>query len=362
MKKILIIALGVLACFRLSAQDDLGQRLIKYARHDTLNVERLPNISKSLYPVTTYFTYHDWEVLEWWNSMMENVNRPALVVGEMEHAKCEMPDISNLRMVGQVVTPQTEAEQKNQEAELAWFRRQGFNGALLVWKGEPPEILANIAQQLKAEGWMLAWTFGPEESATDNVYVDPLKYAEACQLILPYCSFVIPAFRKAAMPHFDVMSKDYPAWHLLQAHLYRSILIELIREEAPDIPIMGETTLRATSPYALISSMEAETAGRIVFEATYAGYRMEKVMKYLHRQQVDEPYLFCITGTKPYYERCELGWDCDLPSMWRYNLETCKVINQLKQAALVLAGGGGGTRRLWNKDLSDDLTKTTWRK
>ena len=348
--KNIIIAICMLACFRLSAQDDLGQRLVKYAKHDTLNAEKLPNISRQLYPATTYFTFHDWEVLEWWNTALGGIDIGAVRV---KHA---MPDISDLRMIGQVVTPQTEAEQKNQEAELTWFKKQGFNSALLVWKGESPEVLAAVAQKLHAEGWKLVWTFGPEESAEDNVYADPARYSEACRLILPYCSFVIPAFRKATMIHFG---KEGGTYH---AYRYRNVLINLIREAAPDIPIMGETTLRATSTYALISSMETDTSGRIVFEATYADYRMDKVMKYLRRQKVDEPYLFCITGTKPYYEQRLPGWDCDLDSMWKYNMATCKVLNQLKQAALVLAGGGGGTRKLWDKDLSDDLTKTTWRK
>jgi len=347
MKIILIIAVCTLACFRLEAQDTLTQRLIKYARHDAPNTEILPNISKSLYPATTVFTYHDYEVLEWWNAMLENVE------GETSRAKRNMPDISDLCMIGQVVTPQTEAEQENQDAEIAWFGNHGFNGALLVWKGEPPEKLAAIARKLHAQEWRLAWTFGPEESKEDNVYVNPLKYVEACRLILPYCSFVIPAFRKATITHFSQVE---------DADRYRRILIDLIREAAPDIPIMGETTLRAANSYSLLSGTHAETAGTIVFEATYADYRMDKVVKYLRAQRIAEPYLFLITGTKPYYERRTLGWDCDLPSMWRYNMATCEVINQIKKAALVLAGGGGGTRRLWEKDLSDDLTKTTWRK
>ena len=320
----------------------------------------LPNISTALSPgmVTSY----DQKVLSWWNETLSKVDFNA------SRVKCDIPDIGNLRMVGQVVTPQTSAEQKNQEEELTWFRAQGFNGALLVWKGEPPEKLSEIARKLHVQGWVLAWTFGPEESfvlETDrkyNVYVDPINYRNTCRLILPYCAFALPVFRRGTMVHFDVESRNYPAWHRLQADQYRRVLIDLMREAAPQIPIMGETTLRSANSYALLSSTEPDTSGRIVYEAAYADYRMDKVSNFLRRNQVEEPWLFLVAGTKPYYERVEPGWDCDLPSMWKYNVATCNVINQLKQAALVLAGGGGGTRRLWDKDLSDDLTKTTWRK
>ena len=336
--KNIIIAICVLACFRLLAQ------------------ENLPNISRSLYPVTTDWTSHDHEVLAWWNAKLETID---LTVERPKHV---MPDISGLRMVGQVVAPLTNAEQKNQEEELTWFRAQGFNAALLVWRGEPSSFLARTAKQMKTDGWILAWTYGPEEEADVSVYVDPAQYSEACRQILPYCTFAIPTFRKATMIHFRVEDKNYPVWHRLQVNQYRRILIDLIHEAAPEIPIMGETTLRSASSYSLISSTEGDTSGNIVLEGTYDVYRLDKVAKYLHRNHVEEPWLFLITGTKPYYERIEPNWNCDLPSMWKYNVATCNVINQLKQAALVLAGGGGGTRNLWDKDLSDDLTKTTWRK
>ncbi|MDD5676585.1 MAG: hypothetical protein PHW60_01160, partial [Kiritimatiellae bacterium] len=96
-------------------------------------------------------------------------------------------------------------------------------------------------------------------------------------------------------------------------------------------------------------------------DAAYKDYRIEKVVKYLRAQQLAEPYLFLVIGPKPYYD-CATKDYYDPATVWQYNVQTCEKINQQKSAALMLAGGGGGTRELWGTEVSDDLTKTTWRK
>lgn len=356
MKHVILIA-SVLFTLTAGAQtayeaqaEALAQRMAVYAERGALYSESeqvLRNIDeRQLHrEVDPHFIGRDRVVLAWWNTMLAEGRTQSCT-------RVAMPDISALRMIGQIVTPRTETDQENQEAELAWFRTQGFNGALLVWKGEPPETLARIAKQLKADGWILAWTYGPEETVKTRNYVDQDKYRAAVKLILPYCTFAIPTFRKATIIHFSTPEN---------ANRYRGVLTGLIREVAPSIPILGETTLRDRGGYTLINSTHAGTSGNIVFEAAYKDYRIEKVLKWLQKQAQAEPYLFLVIGPKPYY-------DTDYQSVisrgkaLNYNLKTVAVINQNKQAALMLAGGGGGTRQLWGTEVSDDLTKTTWRK
>jgi len=301
--------------------------------------------------VDPHFCRRDRETMGWWNQAL-GASPFVKATGDKEISKAEMPDISSLRMVAQVVTPRTETDEENQNAELAYFKSIGFNGALLVWKGEPPETLAKIAKRLRTEGWILAWTFGPEEDNESRNFVDPEKYREACQQILPYCAFAIPAWRKATLIH-GISCGDETF-----ANKYRAILASLIREVNPAIPIMGETTLRSANGYKLIKSVHAGTSGNIVFEATYKEYLTDKVIKFLRQQQIAEPYLFLVIGPRCYSDTDRTYIPQDALA---YNLETARVINQNKEAAVVMAGGGGGTRVLWGSEVSDDLTKSNWR-
>jgi len=294
------------------------------------------------------FCQRERKALTWWNQ--------TFAAPLKENQALAMPDISALRMIGQIVTPRTETEEENQLAELTWFRSQGFNGALLVWRGEPPEALAKIAKQLKSDGWMLSLTYGPEEQAETRNYVDPGEYREACRQILPSCAFAIPCWRKATFGHMLHFTGSE-----ISARKYRSALTSLIREAYPTIPVMGETTLDTRADYKLISSAHPGTTGSMIFEAAYKDYRVEKVIKFMRAQQLAEPYLFLVIGPKPYYD-CAVTAYYNAQEVWTYNVATCETINQNKQAALMLAGGGGGTRQLWGTDVSDDLTKTTWRK
>jgi hypothetical protein len=295
--------------------------------------------------IDPHFCRRDREVLAWWNQKLAEPQKTDLKT-------IAMPDISNLRMIAQVVSPRTETGTENQTAELGYFKSIGFNGALLVWKGESPEDLAKIAKGLQAEGWILAWTFGPEEDNESRNYVDPDKYREACRQILPYCAFAIPAWRKATLIH-GISSGDET-----YANKYRAILTSLIREVNPMIPVMGETTLRNVNGYKLIKSAHAGTSGNIVFEATYKEYLTEKVIKYMRQQQIAEPYLFLLIGPRCYSDTDRTYIPQDALA---YNLATATVINQNKEAAVVMAGGGGGTRELWGAEVSDDLTKSNWR-
>jgi len=294
------------------------------------------------------FCRRDREALAWWNQ--------TFAAPLKENQAVAMPNISALRMIGQIVTPRTETEEENQLEELTWFRSKGFNGALLVWRGEPPETLAKLAKRLQADGWMLALTYGPEEQAETRNYVDPGEYREACRQILPSCSFVIPCWRKATFGHMRYFTGSESS-----AQKYRSALTGLIREANPTIPVMGETTLDTRADYKLISSANPGTTGSMIFEAAYKDYRVEKVIKFMRKQQLAEPYLFLVIGPRPYYD-ADTKVHYDQAAVWQYNVQTCETINKNKQAALMLAGGGGGTRQLWGTDVSDDLTKTTWRK
>ena len=287
----------------------------------------------------------DRETMTWWNQELSGPQKSEIKAGTM-------PDISNLKMIAQVVTPRTETGEENQYAELGYFKSIGFNGALLVWKGEPPETLAKIAKRLQAEGWVLTWTFGPEEDNESRNFVDPDKYRETCRQILPYCAFAIPAWRKATLIH-GISCGDETF-----ANKYRAILANLIREVNPTIPIMGETTLRSANGYKLIKSAHAGTSGNIVFEATYKEYLTDKVIKFLRQQQIAEPYLFLVIGPRCYSDTDRTYIPQDALA---YNLKTATVINQNKEAAVVMAGGGGGTRELWGSEVSDDLTKSNWR-
>jgi hypothetical protein len=332
----------------------LAQRLDAYKAQAVLHQESTAacgNLNLSTWN-TIYidpdFCRRDREALTWWNQ--------TFAAPLKENQALTMPDISALRMIGQIVTPRTETEEENQLTELTWFRSQGFNGALLVWRGEPPETLAKLAKRLQSDGWMLALTYGPEEQAETRNYVDPGEYREACRQILPYCAFAIPCWRKATFGHMLHFTGSE-----ISARKYRAALTSLIRETNPTIPVMGETTLDTRADYKLISSAHPGTTGSMIFEAAYQDYRIEKVIKFMRTQQLAEPYLFLVIGPRPYYD-ANTKVHYDQNAVWQYNVQTCATINQNKLAALMLAGGGGGTRELWGTEVSDDLTKTTWRK
>ena len=296
------------------------------------------NLDRGLLPSSL-----NYDVLDWWENKFNKeifpVKSPLMI------------DVKKLRMIGQIVTSASETEDMNQKAELDYFKSLGFNGALLVWKGENPDNLSQIAQYMKNNGWVVAFTFGPEELQDAEVYINPILYANACAKILPYCDFVIPAWRKATGSHIDI-NKDK----------YHNILTLLIQSVTTNIPIIGETFFKITkenmvdvgySPYENMSGM-------VNFNAAYDSLYTPQVIELLKRYKIPTPYLFCVIGPVPYWD-WHSSYRRSPSEALRYNIEKSKELNSLGCGAIVLAGGGGGTRTLNNIDITDDLTKTKWR-
>jgi hypothetical protein len=292
---------------------------------------------------STLTSENGFKILDWWNTKLKE--------DIVNISKTSISNINDLRMVGQVVTPIDEASASNQIAELAWFKARGFNGALLVWKGENSTTLASIAKKLKEDGWIVAMTYGPEETKDTEVYVDPIAYDNACIQLLPYCDFVIPTWRKATAHHIEV-----------NAEKYHNTLSQIIRNTSINIPIIGETYVEINKNgfVELHSGESMGMSGTVVFNASYDNIMASKMIELLQRNITPFPLIFCIVGPQPYWE-----WypklHISVNEVIEYNLEKCKELNRLGQGALVLAGGGGGTRKIRGVAVTDDLTNTKWR-
>jgi len=283
------------------------------------------------------------KVLDWWYQKLSG--DPIAI------STASITNINNLRMIGQVTTPIDAASEKNQLDELAWFKERGFNGVLLVWKGEPINKLCLIARALKQDGWVVAVTYGPEETSDTEIYVDPAIYYDMCSMMLPYCDFVIPVWRKATTHHLKI-----------NGNIYHNILSGIIREVAPNIPIIGET-YTGISKDGLLEMQSSEftgMAGTLVFNASYNNMSSDKMIELLNINKIPNPFIFCVVGPQPYWEWYP-GVHISPNEAIEYNIVKGKELNSLGHGALVLAGGGGGTRKLNGVDVTDDLVNTKWR-
>lgn len=251
-----------------------------------------------------------------------------------------------IRAVAEVRTPFNDEERRNQEAELVYFRSLGFNGALLVWKGENPVALIEIAKAMKRDGWTIGLTYGPEERSDRSAYVDPEKALDAFVGLLSHSTAFFPTWRKGSQPH---QSHE-------NAAKYCRIMAGIAREANPGIPIISELYLRG---HKMVGHVLPCASAVVVLNAGYSKVRPDGVSR-LARQLTQLPLLILVIGDVPYYSTVKEAADREVTMKSILHIEK-RFTDSGYAGSVVLAGDGFGER--WYKGMlrSDSLAKTEWR-
>jgi len=194
-------------------------------------------------------------------------------------------DAKGLRAIAEVATPNSTEEAANQVAELAWAKSQGYNAALVVWRGESPLALSGIAASLKADGWKVIFAYSPNEG--NQFSNTPMQIKEAASLILPYCDAALLGWRASSIPHFQGAMK-----------VYANIVASAYREVSPKIPLIGEWFYSAT-PENLVFPGKS---GTLIVNVGYRGLQSALLSEHLIKANIKEPYIVLVVGANAYYD------------------------------------------------------------
>ena len=109
------------------------------------------------------------------------------------------------KLIGEVITPLDSIEEANQYRELTYFKSIGYDGVLLVWYGENPTKLVEIAKKLASDGWMVTAAYG---AGWTSSYNDFYKLTEFASGVAKSCDGVVPLWRGVSPNHFTYKAKD----------------------------------------------------------------------------------------------------------------------------------------------------------
>lgn len=257
-------------------------------------------------------------------------------------------DAKDIRIVGQLVTPADQTEEDNQEEELMYFKSLGFNSILVVWKGENNiNRLLELTERYKNEGWIIFFTYGPEELNDTNIFIDINIYSDKMRQFMPFCDAIIPTWRKASAPHLNINGKEY-----------FKVLVNEIYNISRKVPVLGETYVEVGSDIHFTGNSHQRLSGSVILNATDYRYHIGYLAKYFINENIKTPFIFTLMGPTPYWE-----WYGNITTAeiaMAYNIKKMKELNEDGHGVLVLVGGGGGTRTLKGIPVSDDLTKSKY--
>ena len=254
-------------------------------------------------------------------------------------------NLSGVRAIAEVSTPNTIEESKNQESELAWAKAQGYNSVLLVWRGESPLQLSSIASTLKTDGWKVFFAYSPNEG---NLFDrTPAQIQEAASLILPHCDAALLGWRASSVPHFSGIATSY---YKVIGGIYRSV--------KSDIPLIGETFIKNSS----IDDIEySGRSATLLVNVGYEGYQGKAIAGYLSSKKRTDSFLVLVIGKVPYYDTIKMikGYTLNQAFLDKQKIE--KNFSSAGFSTVTLVGDGYGERAFNGLPHSDSLTHSQFR-
>jgi hypothetical protein len=198
-----------------------------------------------------------------------------------------------IRMIAELRTPDHAA------ANLAFYRRQGYNACLITIDGtESPRNalqLVNLVRQAGMAAW-IAWA-GPERLDW-SIYQDPAKISRLLRTAAPLCQGYLVAWRRTSA-------------HLVeQDAAYMEHLVAQVRKANPGICIVGESYWGQTwenQPYVNQRGWQARDnvprnpSGILIAGIATQGYAIEAMLRGIFARWGATPRLGLVLGEKAYY-------------------------------------------------------------
>ena len=236
--------------------------------------------------------------------------------------------------------------------ELKYFKGLGYNGVLAVWQGGDYMDLISQIYRVKAMGFKVFFAFGKMEKLTDGVFIDPDYYKRGLAALAEVCDGYLLGWRRTSIHLF----KADKAWV--------DYSMNYVREGNPDIPIIGEMYKGYVGKWEKGKPVENEMNFRIPENISAVlvincGYRnsLPKGALKIVRSKTDIPVINLVVGEKPYYmTRNNTG---------RTKSENRQIIDEIEERFRKAGFGtitlsGDGSNGLYNKSITDDLSKMHW--
>lgn len=270
-------------------------------------------------------------------------------------AYVQVPDITQIKMICEMRATQSQAERDNLMKELTYFKTLGYNTVLAVWEGEETYALAEQIAIVKGMGYKVFFTYGTRERLEDKIFMAPAKYAQGLQSLASQCNGFLVGWRRTSLHLFKADNKfvDYT--------------ITSVRLGNPAIPVFGEIYRGFAGSYnkdgsdnmnEYLVNIPANASGAIVVNFGYQGVRPDGVLK-LIRASTDVPLIALVVGERPYY-------------MTQYDNKKSKAENRTiidnvekrfkKYDFGTATLAGDGSNEIYNKNVSDDISKMNWSK
>ena len=252
-----------------------------------------------------------------------------------------------IRMIAELRTPDHAA------ANLAFYRRQGYNACLITIDGtESPRNalqLVNLVRQAGMAAW-IAWA-GPERLDW-SIYQDPAKISRLLRTAAPLCQGYLVAWRRTSA-------------HLVeQDAAYMEHLVAQVRKANPGICIVGESYWGQTwenQPYVNQRGWQARDnvprnpSGILIAGIATQGYAIEAMLRGIFARWGATPRLGLVLGEKAYYASSK-----NTGRNFKINLRIKQQVeNRFRRAGCIgtVTIHGDGSDKGTSLQTSDDLGK-----
>lgn len=252
-----------------------------------------------------------------------------------------------IRMIAELRTPDHAA------ANLAFYRRQGYNACLITIDGtESPRNalqLVNLVRQAGMAAW-IAWA-GPERLDW-SIYQDPAKISRLLRTAAPLCQGYLVAWRRTSA-------------HLVeQDAAYMEHLVAQVRKANPGICIVGESYWGQTwenQPYVNQRGWQARDnvprnpSGILIAGIATQGYAIEAMLRGAFAKWAATPRLGLVLGEKAYYASSK-----NTGRNFKINLRIKQQVeNRFRRAGCIgtVTIHGDGSDKGTSLQTSDDLGK-----
>jgi hypothetical protein len=256
-------------------------------------------------------------------------------------------NITKQRLIGEVVTPINESEEVNQYKELAYFKSIGYDGVLLVWYGENPTKLIEIAHKLVSDGWKVNAAYG--SASWRYSYNDFTKLTEFAMGVAKICDGIVPLWRGVSPNHFTHKAKDKDA-AILEASSMARVVCGLFSDVNPLIKTYGVRIIIGSAE--LPESHEANfnnAYGMVVQNIGQGDTPLEHIQVGLSGH---ETKMVLVIGPNAYYKTTRFRKDITDGDARRIcNFIEDKMLNEEVVSSTVTLAGDGH---------NDGLTKTKW--
>lgn len=254
-------------------------------------------------------------------------------------------DAGMLRAIAEIRVPETPEEKARQQARISALTGEGYNGGLVVWRGEDVNELVSTVQWAKSIGLTVLLTWGPEEGKDGVVYPDMQVLRVGFNLALPSCDAVVLLWRKSSGPHFQGDN----------AGRYAEAMARVARSMSPRIPLIGEVYVNADRT--LTASIPEGCGAVLVVNAGYGGIIPRKLME-LVGSVTDLPGICLVVGPVPYWatRNAHLG-NWSVKDGWKVKHEIERRFVGGAMGTLTLFGDGSDGRQYGGRSIPDGLTQ-----